>query len=195
MFPINIPLDVFIRFLTLLFSGILLGHLSEYLFKKFWKKKRIEETLKNYEFPYQIFNIKMDDIIAFLIKFSILLVFLVEALGVANLTEIQKFCLGILYFIPNLLRIIIVAYIGEFIIEKTKKVSEDIPYGHVFYLFISFIMFLFIGGIVLKEIGVSDASILLRIVEIIMWGISFGIAITLGIIGYIYFKGYIEREK
>ncbi len=188
-----ITLMPLMNFFALVVSGILLGYFSEYLFKKFWRGKKIDRILDSYELPKSIFNISLEDIFGFLIKLSIFLVFLAEAVGYLNLSEIQKFTLSILYFIPNLLRIILVAYIGEFIIEKTKKMSTDVPYGHIFYLSISFIMFLFVGGIILKEMGISEAEILLRIVEIIMWGISAGIAVAVGLIGYLYIKEYMKE--
>jgi len=181
--------------MLLFLLGISAGKVAGDVFSLIWRRKKVDEFLEKHSLPKDIAGVKLRYILSTIISLSIAIFLFSEGFKLLNLSVLSNFLISVLAFFPNLLRILFVLYLGIIILRRAGESIKQVPYGHILYLPISAVVYLFLGGIILKEIGIPEATILIRIVEILVWGCSAGVAMIIGIFGYLYLKRYLKEKE
>jgi hypothetical protein len=186
------------NFLPRLFSailvfaiGLILANITKNIAVKILQTLNLSALLKktafeNFLIQAEVKN-KIEDIIGTVLKWLVLLVFIVASVNILGLPTVSEILNNILNYIPNIIAAIFILAIGLLlagIIETLVKgaVSQlDIKTARLLGKIASYIMMIFASLAAVNELGIAKELINIIFIGFIsMLAIGFGLAIGLG---------------
>ncbi|RLG17828.1 hypothetical protein DRN63_02520 [Nanoarchaeota archaeon] len=177
--------DVIIKavaFLIILLIGYLVAKIVEGLVAKLLMGWGLDKKLQNLGVK-KIVGTSPTRVIAKIFEYYVLLITLENAFFYVNITPLYEFFHTIVLLVPHWVLGAIIILIG-FIVAKwaDKAIKESRMMFSEFISGIAWLLIMYITVIfALPKFGFTDVSILQDILRIILWGISIGTALAIGI--------------
>ena len=194
--------------LLLLLIGMVVGKIARTAVEKFLKFVRVDEYMEKVKVNELLARLGFGQspvfVVGFLVYWLIILVFLVSAANVVQLTVVSQLLERFVLFIPKLIGAVVVVagglllghFFGEVVLNAAtaNKLDSAVAFSKV----VRIVVMVFAGVMALEQIGI-DTTIITSSIQIILGTIGLGVAIAFGLGGQTVaaeiIKNFIARQS